>query len=125
MRRQDAYDLIDAAEKGTVFFRLVISPDPTSEDTNKDLLLAEITEQTMLTLEERMQKPVPYVAATHDDHAPHRHVHIIACVKGRLGKEDFKALRQTATDAAHLQRQERDLAREQQQQQQEGVQWGQ
>jgi hypothetical protein len=42
-------------------------------------------------------------------------------VKGRLNTQDFQALRQTATEAALLQRQERDQAREQQQQ--EGGQW--
>jgi hypothetical protein len=34
--------LIDEAEKGTVFFRIVISPDPKKEDTYKDLNLEEI-----------------------------------------------------------------------------------
>jgi galactose-1-phosphate uridylyltransferase len=112
--------MIDDAERGSVFFRLVISPDPATEDTEKDLRLNEITAQAMTYLEEHLQKAVPYVAAEHDDHAPHRHVHIIAMVKGRLNTQDFQALRQTATEAALLQRQERDQAREQQQ---EGAQW--
>jgi hypothetical protein len=123
MERQQAYRMIDDAEKGSVFFRLVISPDPATEDTEKDLRLNEITAQAMTYLEEHLQKAVLYVAAEHDDHAPHRHVHIIAMVKGRLNTQDFQALRQTATEAALLQRQERDQAREQQQQQQEGAQW--
>ena len=42
MERSQAYQMIDAAEKGTVFFRIVISPDPEREDTYKDLLLQEI-----------------------------------------------------------------------------------
>jgi hypothetical protein len=82
MERGEAYQMIDDAEKGSVFFRIVISPDPATEDTERDLLLGEITAQTMLQLEERLRKAVPYVAAEHDDHAPHRHVHIIAMVKG-------------------------------------------
>jgi hypothetical protein len=121
MDRQEAYEMIDETGKGTVFFRIVISPDPATEDTERDLLLGEITAQTMMQLEERLRKAVPYVAAEHDDHAPHRHVHVIACVNGRLNTQDFQALRQTATETALLQRQERDMAR--QQQQQEGGQW--
>ncbi len=113
--------MIDEAGKGTVFFRIVISPDPAKEDTEKDLLLTEITVQTMQTLEERLQNHVSYVAVEHDDHAPHRHVHVLALVNGRLNTQDFQALRTTATQAALSQRQERDMAR--QQQQQEGGQW--
>jgi hypothetical protein len=129
MARGEAYQMIDEAEKGTVFFRIVISPDPQTEDIYKDLSLQEITSQTMLQLEERLTTAVPYVAVEHDDHAPHRHVHIVACVTGRLNTADFKALRDSATDTARTQRHERDVAREhhrQQQeqiQQQEGVQW--
>jgi hypothetical protein len=33
--------MIDDAEKGTVFFRIVISPDPEREDTYQDLSLPE------------------------------------------------------------------------------------
>jgi hypothetical protein len=124
MERGEAYQIIDDAEKGTVFFRIVISPDPQTEDIFKDLSLREITAQTMLQLAERLTKDVPYVAVEHDDHAPHRHVHVLACVKGRLNTQDFQALRTTATGASLSQRQERDVAREQQQQQQqEGGQW--
>ncbi len=120
MERGEAYQLIDDAEKGTVFFRIVISPDPEREDTYKDLSLREITAQTMRQLQTQLTKAVPYVAVEHDDHAPHRHVHVLACVKGRLNTQDFQALRTTATQAALSQRQERDATR---QQQQEGGQW--
>jgi hypothetical protein len=124
MERSQAYQMIDAAEKGTVFFRIVISPDPEREDTYQDLLLQEITSLTMLQLAGRLTKDVPYVAVEHNDHAPHRHVHVLACVQGRLNTQDFQALRTTATEASLSQRQERDVARKQeQQQQQEGGQW--
>lgn len=56
---------------------------------------------------------VQWVAAEHDDHAPHRHVHAVALVVGRLTAQDFEALRETATEAALFQRKERDLVREQ------------
>jgi hypothetical protein len=123
MERGEAYQMIDDAEKGSVFFRIVISPDPQTEDTERDLQLGEVTAQTMLTLEERLPTAISYVAVEHDDHAPHRHVHVLACVKGRLNTQDFQALRQTATETALMQRQERDATRQQQHQQQEGGQW--
>src|SRR5919106_6905767 len=122
MERSDAYRMIDAAEKGTVFFRFVISPDQQTEDTAKDLHLPSLTEQTMLALEEHLGNRVPFAAAIHDDHTDLRHVHLVACVTGRLGIAHFQTMREAATDAALLQRQERDQAREQQQQQ-EGGQW--
>src|SRR5918996_3622315 len=100
MERGQAYQMIDDAEKGAVFFRIVISPDPQTEDTEKDLRLAEITSQTLLHLADRLTNAVPYVAVEHDDHALHRHVHVLALVKGRLNTQDFQALRETATQTA-------------------------
>jgi hypothetical protein len=124
MERQEAYRMIDDAAKGTVFFRLIISP-PQLEDS-QTLNLAEITAQTMLHLAERLGKPCPYIATAHAaDHTPYHHVHCLALIQGRLNPQDFQALRQRATEAALEQRQERYLARQQQQQQQqqEGGQW--
>ena len=45
--KTDAYQMIDEAKRGAVFFRIVISPDPEKEDTLKDLYLWQITEQTL------------------------------------------------------------------------------
>ena len=123
MGKWQAYRMIDEAKKRTVFFRMVISPDPQQEDTQKDLHLWDITEQTMLRLEERLQHEVSYVAAEHADHAPHRHVHVLVLVTGRLTPQDFQALRETATAAAVLQRKGRDLAVAQQAREREEEQW--
>ena len=123
MGRWEAYRMIDEAEKGSLFFRFVISPDPKGEDKERDLFLREITEQTMLRLEDRVQSEVQWVAAIHDDHAPHRHVHVVAVVPQRLQVRDFQAMRQAATAAALEQRHQRDLAREQQEQKREEAQW--
>src|SRR6266478_3936934 len=112
--RWQAYQMIDEAEKGSLFFRFVISPDPKQEDTQRDLHLREVTEKTMQRLEEQVHKPVLWVAAEHDDHAPHRHVHVVAIVPGRLHVQDFQLLRAEATEACLDQRHEHDLAREQQ-----------
>jgi len=123
MGRYEAYRMIDEAEKGSLFFRIVISPDPQQEDTDKDLFLRDITEQTMQRLEDRFQKHLQWVAAEHNDHAPHRHVHVVAVVPGRLQVQDFQLLRQTATQAALAQRKERDLLREIQKQKEQEAQW--
>ena len=123
MGRWQAYQMIDDSQKGSYFFRFAISPDPKTEDTEKDLFLREITEQTMLSLEEQLQKNISWVASIHDDHAPHRHVHVIAIVPGRLQVKDFQLLRQTATEAALAQRKERDLTRQMQKQKEQEAQW--
>jgi hypothetical protein len=123
MGRSQAYRMIDDAAKGTVFYRIVISPDPEKEDTKKDLQLWDITEQTMVQLEERLQKPISFVATEHNDHAPHRHVHILAVVSGRLTKQDLHLLRETATAASLFQREARDVAQEQQAREREEAQW--
>src|SRR5579885_2745528 len=73
MGRQEAYQMIDEAGKGSYFFRLVISPDPNREDTDRDLSMREITEKTMASLEARLNTSLQWVAAIHADHAPHRH----------------------------------------------------
>lgn len=123
MGRWHAYDLIDEADKGSYFFRFVISPDPASEDTGKDLFLRAITEQTMLSLAERFNKPLQWVAVEHDDHAPHRHIHVLAIVPTRLQVPDFQSMRKRATEIALEQRKERDLMKEQHMREKEARQW--
>ena len=113
----------DEAKPGNYFYRFVLSPDPKAEDTAKDLLLRNITEQTMLSLEQQLQQQIAWVAAVHADHAPHRHMHVVAVVPGRLQVQDFQAMRTEATEAALAQRKQRDLAREHQERMQEGAQW--
>jgi hypothetical protein len=122
MERLAAYEMLDAAEKGTVYFRFVISPDRETEDTAQDLELRQLTRQTMLALQEHLEMRVPFAAAIHDDHTDNRHVHLVACLTSRLGTEHFKTMRDAATSEATQQRQERDSMR-QQQQQQKGGQW--
>src|SRR6266852_1978885 len=123
MGRWQAYHMIDEAAKGSLFYRFVLSPDPKGEDSEKDVFLREVTEKTMQSLEERVHMHVSWVAAEHDDHAPHRHVHVVAVVPGRLQVQDFQAMRVTATQAAVAQRKERDLLRETQKQKEQEAQW--
>lgn len=110
MERGEAYDIIDEAAEGINFFRFVISPDPKLEDKEKDLRLREITEKTMSGLEKRLGQNIQFIGAIHNDHAPHRHVHVIALISGRLTPQDFALLRQTATEESLFQRRERDAA---------------
>ena len=123
MGRYQAYDMIDNAKEGSIFFRFVLSPDPNKEDTQHDLHLRDITKSTMGTLEERVGKTVLWVAAIHADHAPHRHVHILAVVPGRLHAQDFQELRKTATEASVEQRRELDLMAEMQKKKEQETQW--
>jgi hypothetical protein len=95
MTRQEAYQFIDDAPKGTKFFTFIISPDPEKEDTHKDLDMRQITITTMQTVEEIMQgqgitTPVVWVAAVHDDHTDKNHVHALAAIQGRLDKPDVQ-----------------------------------
>ena len=127
IERQHAYRMIDEAEAGSIFFRFVISPDPKGEDGKRDLHLREVTEKTMLSLEERLHKQVQWVAAVHADHAPHRHVHVVAVIPGRLSAQDFQALpkvlRVAATEACLDQRQELDLMQEKREREREEAEW--
>lgn len=110
LEREEAYYLIDTAKKGMRFFRFVISPDPKLEDTGKDLNLREITDKTILGLGKQLHQTIQYVGAIHNDHAPHRHVHVIALVPSKLTRNDFALLREIATEACVFQRRERDAA---------------
>ena len=116
--RLQVYEMIDQAEEGSTFFRIKICPDPVKEDTNKDLLLREITEKT-LDLEEKIGKPLTWVAAIHDDHTDKRHVHVLAVAKA--GLLPAKAMIQQATHSSLEQRRELDQAREKERQ--KGQKW--
>jgi hypothetical protein len=125
MTRRDAYRMIDEAKDGTYFYRIIISPDPSREDTHKDVYLREITEQTIVYLSERFHTPILYVATEHTDHAPHRHVHALALLPKTLAKQDLALLRSAATHIAVLQRAGQDSAREQEEREreEEGLAW--
>jgi hypothetical protein len=113
VEREEAYTIIDQAANGSYFFRLVISPDPQREDSDKSLSLRELTEMTIKSLEDRFQQPLQWVAVIHADHAEHRHIHTIAIVPERLNVQDFQRMRNAATEEALEQRHQLDLAREQ------------
>jgi hypothetical protein len=104
LTKQQARRMIDEADKGTLFYRLVISPDPKTEDSLKDLNLSELTIQTIAELETRLKTTIQFAAVVHDDHAPHRHIHVLALLRKKLEKVDINFLRHKATAVAKLQR---------------------
>jgi hypothetical protein len=111
--KETAYRMIDEApKKGRYYYRVIVSPDPRREDRYKDLDLRSLTIATMLKLEERYGKAIQFVAAIHDDHAPHRHVHALVILNGRrLTRADFAALRDHARNRALTQRRYKDRVR--------------
>ncbi len=121
MERSEAYAMIDQAARTSYFFRLVISPDPEREDKDKTLLLRELADKTIQSLEDRFQRPLRWVATIHDDHANHRHIHAIAIVPERLQVQDFQRMRSAATAEAQEQRRHLDGVRERSQEQSEGL----
>jgi hypothetical protein len=114
MDRQEAYGMIDEAGGGSIYFRFIISPDPSLEDKEADLDLRAITLHTMQTLEESLKKQVDWVGAVHAEHSQTRHVHLLATVPQRLGTKDLELLRTAASAACLAQRQVLDLGREEQ-----------
>jgi hypothetical protein len=117
LTKEQVYRMIDEAQKGTIFYRFIISPNPSKEDRFKDLSLTDITIDTMIKLEERIGRQIQFAAAIHADHTQIRHIHVLALVKGRrLTREDFQTLRQEATENALFQRQMLDRARPYQEQ---------
>jgi hypothetical protein len=107
IRKEDAYRHIDAG-RGMTYFHLKINFHPDREDKRKDLDLRDITRQSISALEERLQRPIRFLAVEHNDHTPLRHIHAILLVhlrRGeRIGIEDWKLCRETATKQASLQR---------------------
>ena len=110
LTRKQAYSLIEDAAKGSVFYRMVINLDAFKEDTHKDLHLRQMTEKTMQKIAEILKQDITWIAAIHDDHTSLRHVHALAILPRILNKQEIKALRLAATEAARSQRQQLDLS---------------
>ena len=113
LSKQTAYQMIHSApEKRRYYYRIIISPDPRREDSYRDLDLRTLTRATMLRLEERYGSRIQFIAAVHDDHSPHRHVHTLVILNGRrLTRADFASLRAHARNRALAQRRFKDRVR--------------
>src|SRR3954470_17621944 len=76
----EARALIDDAPANTLFWRLILNPDPILENPEKSLDLRLLTQEAVTWLETRLgtrelPRDIPFVAAIHDDHSPKAHVH--------------------------------------------------
>jgi hypothetical protein len=63
----------------------------------------------MAELENRLKTHIFFAAVEHSDHAPHRHVHVLAILNRKLSRADINFLRSKATGASLLQRRILDL----------------
>jgi hypothetical protein len=118
--KQDVYDRINSAPRGTLFYKMMINFHPLKEDTNKDLDLQHIASLAVREMQTRLGRIVPFIATIHDGHAQTtlRHIHAICLVNGRLSKEDFAKLNtlwQAVSAEVRLQRRTRDRVQERQQ----------
>src|SRR5262249_9650105 len=64
--KQEAYDLINSAPRGTIFYKMTINFHPLKEDTNKDLDLQHIASLAVREMQERIGRMVPFIATIHD-----------------------------------------------------------
>ena len=123
IRKEDAYGRLVAGQ-GMTFFHLKLNFHPEREDTRKDLNLRDITRQSIMALEERLQRPIRFLAVEHNDHTDLRHIHAIMLVKlrrgERIGIEDWKVCREKATEQAALQRRALDAVMRVQKDRQQG-----
>jgi hypothetical protein len=123
MTRLEAYQFIDEAPKGTHLYTVIINPDPSTEDTDKDLDMRQIAITTMRTIAAIVDTPVIWVAAVHDDHTDKNHVHALAALPRRLEKPELNRIREETTTACLEQRRELDRARERQAREQKQGEW--
>jgi hypothetical protein len=123
MTRLETYQFIDEAPKGTHFYTVIINPDPSTEDTYKDLDIRAVAITTMQTIAEIVDTPVIWVAAIHDDHTDKNHVHALAALPRRLDKTELDRIREETTTVCLEQRRELDRALERQAREREQQGW--
>jgi hypothetical protein len=109
--KNQAYEMIDEAERGTRYWRFKISPDPKTENPEKNVDLREVTTRIMQELQERKGK-LEFIAVVHDDHSPIDHIHAIVIFKERMEAKDYAVLRQVGREACLSQQQGREQIQE-------------
>jgi hypothetical protein len=83
---EQALQMIDEAPANTYFFRMIVSPDPNSENKDRNLDLRLITTQLVEWLEGRLNREIPFIGSEHNDHTDIPHIHSIALIQ-RRGRE--------------------------------------
>jgi hypothetical protein len=117
--KQNAYEQINAAPRGTNFYKMMINFHPTKEDTYKDLDLHYIASLTVREMQFRLGRDIPFIATIHNGHAKTdlRHIHAICLVQGRLSRAEYATLQTLwlfATAEVRSQRRSRDRVQERQ-----------
>jgi hypothetical protein len=101
-----AYARIDRVQQDDYVYRLMLSPHPEHQDTAHQLDLKSWTQQMMQQLEQDFGRRVDWFAVSHE-HPEHRHVHVVAVSKQRLGVGQFRSMREAGdNNVADQQRQQ-------------------
>jgi hypothetical protein len=102
--KDDAYQLLDGADRSSFVYRITLSPDPREQDAGHRLDLQAWTSDVM-----RLAGSARWVAVSHEQ-SDHRHVHVVAVSPRRLDVRDFRAMR--AAGDEHTRANTRELTRE-------------
>jgi hypothetical protein len=102
---EQADAMIDTAPGNTYFWKLIISPDPKSENKDKNLDLRQLTGECIQWLEARLNREIPFIGAEHDDHTGIPHIHAIALIERRgremlIDRDTINAMREFTTEHA-------------------------
>src|SRR5919109_3681139 len=112
LTKEEAYRMIDEAEKGTIGFRFILNFDPKKENAKKDLDLRDLTTQFMLKLRElKNNQAFEYFAVEHNDHTDLPHIHAVVLFHGKIFKKDLKALHDSLGVSTRAQRLRLDMVR--------------
>jgi hypothetical protein len=108
---EQAIRMIAEASPNTLFWRLILNPDPLIEDPDRDLNLQELTTEMVQWLERRIGRvgQIPFVAAEHDDHTRLRHIHALLLIE-RHGRE--RLITREVIEEFHKEAERRALARQ-------------
>jgi hypothetical protein len=86
LTEEQAMRTIDEASKKIYFFRMILNPDPKTEDRDKNTDLWKLTKELVQWLEQTLEREIPFIAAEHDDHTDLKHIHAILLIE-RVGRE--------------------------------------
>jgi hypothetical protein len=104
MSEKEALELIENASKNTLFWKMILSPDPNSENKDKLLDLQQLTDDLVRYLKKELKRPIPYIGVVHNNtDIPHVHAIILIERFGRemlITKKRIEALKKLAAGQA-------------------------
>ncbi len=112
--KRAAYGELDqAVEDGRYVYRVILSPDPRTQDADKTTLDLRSWGEAVMAEAEAEHPGLRWFAVEHED-KEHRHVHVVALTAQRFTVDDFQSMRGAADANANgqLRLRERDLDRE-------------